>query len=103
MRSLGTQAIWQRRTTLEAMTLYTSRPRIECVIQTSSSSSQGGEALLNAATAEGMTLAGWRPSDPLAWRVRVPSALVGAGGIGRHQPGATSTPFCPRSRLLLSR
>jgi hypothetical protein len=56
VRSLGTQAIWQRRTTLEAMTLYTSRPRIECVIQTSSSS-QGSEALLTAATAEGMTLA----------------------------------------------
>lgn len=37
------------------MTLYTSRPRIECVIQTSSS--QWGEALLTAATAEGMTLA----------------------------------------------
>jgi hypothetical protein len=38
------------------MTLYTSRPQIECVIQ-ASSSSQWGEALLTAATAEGMTLA----------------------------------------------
>lgn len=42
-----TQAIWQRGTTCGAMMIYTSRPRIECVIQTSSS--QGGEALLTAA------------------------------------------------------
>jgi hypothetical protein len=50
------QAIWQWRTTFGRMTLYTSRPRIECVIQTSSSSQQG-EALLTPAAAEGTTLA----------------------------------------------
>jgi hypothetical protein len=55
VRSLGTQAIWQRRTTFGAMTRYTLRPRIErdpdLVVVA------GDEALLTAATVEGMTLA----------------------------------------------
>ena len=56
MRSLGTQAIGQRRTTFGAMTLYT-LAAADRVRDPDLAVVAGDEALLTAATAEGMTLA----------------------------------------------